>query len=40
MQGRNPLALGHFANHPPAGTAPNVMVAAVDFKAPGGVFSL
>ena len=27
---RNPLALGHLANHPPPGGAPNVMAAAVD----------
>ena len=26
----NPLALGHFANHPPRGTAPNVVAASVD----------
>ena len=30
-QRRNPLALAHYANHPPAGTPPNVMVAAVDW---------
>ena len=31
---RNPLALAHFANHPPEGTAPNVVVAAVDVVVP------
>ncbi|GAB4813076.1 hypothetical protein N2152v2_000122 [Parachlorella kessleri] len=35
LEARNPLALAHFANHPAAGTLPNVMVAAFDFKAPG-----
>lgn len=35
LQGRHPLALGHFANHPPAGAQPNVMVASFDFQAPG-----
>jgi hypothetical protein len=28
--GRHPLALGHLANHPPPGAAPNVALAAVD----------
>ena len=30
IEGRNVLALAHFANHPAAGMAPNVMVAAID----------
>ena len=30
MQRRNPLALAHFANHPPAGQQPNVMVASFE----------
>ena len=35
LQMRHPLALAHYANHPAAGTQPNVMVAAFDlaFKA-------
>ena len=32
LEGRNPLALAHLANHPPAGTSPNVVVAAVDWE--------
>ncbi|KAL4517192.1 hypothetical protein Ndes2437B_g06799 [Nannochloris sp. 'desiccata'] len=32
LERRNPLALAHYANHPPAGTPPNVMVAAVDWR--------
>lgn len=35
VEGRHPLALAHFANHPPPGVAPNVMVAAFDLRAPG-----
>lgn len=31
LEGRNPFALGHFANHPGPEDAPNVMLAAVDF---------
>ena len=31
MQRRHPLALGHYANHPPAGVLPNVQIAAYDF---------
>ena len=34
MQGRHPAALAHLANHPPPGTAPNVVVAAVDWAPP------
>jgi len=32
IDGRNPMALAHFANHPPPGRQPNVMVAAVDLQ--------
>jgi hypothetical protein len=32
LERRNPVALAHYANHPPAGTPPNVMVAAVDWN--------
>jgi hypothetical protein len=35
----NPLALGHFANHPPPGVLPNVVAAAFDVPhcpPPGG----
>lgn len=31
LQMRHPLALAHYANHPAAGTKPNVMVAAFSF---------
>ncbi|KAK9106322.1 hypothetical protein Syun_022333 [Stephania yunnanensis] len=31
MERRNPLAFGHFANHPPKDVAPNVMVCPYDF---------
>ncbi|KAJ8467882.1 hypothetical protein OPV22_030434 [Ensete ventricosum] len=31
LERRNPLAFGHFANHPPKGIAPNVMVCPYDF---------
>ncbi|KAL9241350.1 hypothetical protein vseg_015472 [Gypsophila vaccaria] len=31
IERRNPLAFAHFANHPPKGTAPNVMVCQYDF---------
>lgn len=30
---RNPLALAHYANHPPQGTSPNVMLAAYDYRS-------
>ena len=33
LERRNPLAFAHYANHPPVGTPPNVMVAAVDWKS-------
>lgn len=33
LEGRNPFALGHYANHPGPREAPNVMLAAVDFPA-------
>lgn len=31
VQRRHPLALGHYANHPPPGVQPNVQVAAYDY---------
>ncbi|KAK9663826.1 hypothetical protein RND81_14G001100 [Saponaria officinalis] len=31
LERRNPLAFAHFANHPPKGTVPNVMVCQYDF---------
>ncbi|XP_008796483.2 uncharacterized protein LOC103711937 [Phoenix dactylifera] len=31
VERRNPLAFGHFANHPPEGTIPNVMLCPYDF---------
>ncbi|XP_042375856.1 uncharacterized protein LOC121969695 isoform X2 [Zingiber officinale] len=31
LERRNPLASAHFANHPPKGVAPNVMVCPYDF---------
>ena len=34
VERRNPLALAHFANHPPAGVTPNVVVASVDVVFP------
>ena len=30
---RNPLALAHYANHPPQGASPNVMLAAYDYRS-------
>jgi hypothetical protein len=32
LERRNPLAFGHFANHPPQGSAPNVMICPYDFR--------
>ncbi|WIA16650.1 hypothetical protein OEZ85_013313 [Tetradesmus obliquus] len=34
LEGRHPLALAHFANHPPAGAAPNAVIANFTFKVP------
>ena len=31
IERRNPLALAHYANHPPKGTSPNVMICPYDF---------
>lgn len=31
LERRNPLAFAHFANHPPKGTLPNVMICPYDF---------
>ena len=36
LQMRHPLALAHYANHPAAGTTPNVMVAAFDLVLESG----
>lgn len=36
-QRRNPLALGHMANHPGKEDVPNVMIAAFDYDVPPGV---
>lgn len=33
LQRRHPLALGHYANHPPPGKHPNALVAAYDYPA-------
>lgn len=35
VQGRNPLALAHYVNHPGEGQVPNVMVASVDLFVSG-----
>lgn len=32
LEGRNPLALAHFANHPAAGSVPNAIIASFSFK--------
>ncbi|KAJ7942674.1 SET domain-containing protein 9 [Quillaja saponaria] len=34
LERRNPLALGHFANHPAKEMAPNVMICPYDFPLP------
>ncbi|KAF6263462.1 hypothetical protein COO60DRAFT_1635090 [Scenedesmus sp. NREL 46B-D3] len=34
LEGRHPLALAHFANHPPPGAAPNAVIANFSFKLP------
>jgi hypothetical protein len=34
LEGRHPLALAHYANHPPAGSAPNAVIANFSFKLP------
>ncbi|KAK9838450.1 hypothetical protein WJX81_000079 [Elliptochloris bilobata] len=36
LERRNPLALGHMANHPGRDDVPNVMIAAFDYDVPGG----
>jgi hypothetical protein len=36
LDGRHPLALGHFANHPPAGLRANVLVAPFDLALADG----
>jgi hypothetical protein len=35
LEGRHPLALAHFANHPPAGAAPNAVIASFTFAPIG-----
>jgi len=37
---RHPLALAHYANHPAAGTQPNVMVAAFTYNPRQGTLCL
>ena len=32
LEGRHPLALAHYANHPPAGAAPNAAIASFNFS--------
>ena len=34
-QRRHPFSLAHYANHPPAGRRPNIMIAAYDFREEG-----
>jgi hypothetical protein len=34
LEGRNPYALAHFANHPSPGEAPNAMIAPLDLPPP------
>jgi hypothetical protein len=40
LQMRHPLALAHYANHPAAGTQPNVMVAAFTYNPRQGTLCL
>ena len=40
LQVRHPFALAHYANHPAAGTPPNVMVAAYTFTPSPGLLPL
>ncbi|KAG0588957.1 hypothetical protein M758_2G234900 [Ceratodon purpureus] len=35
LERRSPIALGHFANHPPEGVQPNVMICPYTFSIPG-----
>ena len=37
VEGRHPLACGHYINHPPKGHAPNVMIAPFTVQLPAGV---
>lgn len=37
VEGRHPLAFGHYVNHPPKGSAPNVMVAPFNLTLAAGV---
>ncbi|KAK9902730.1 hypothetical protein WJX75_004261 [Coccomyxa subellipsoidea] len=32
LERRHPFSLAHYANHPPAGRRPNIMIAAYDFR--------
>lgn len=32
LEGRNPFAMAHYANHPPAGAAPNTVIANFKFR--------
>jgi len=36
MQRRNTFSIAHYANHPPAGKRPNVMIAAFDYREAAG----
>ena len=38
-QRRHPFSLAHYANHPPAGRRPNIMIAAYDFREEGTLCS-
>ena len=35
LEGRNPIALAHYANHPPPGSVPNAMIASFAFRPAG-----
>lgn len=37
VEGRHPLACGHYINHPPKGTSPNVMIAPFNVHLAAGV---
>ena len=36
VEGRHPLACGHYINHPPKGGTPNVMIAPFTVQLPAG----
>jgi hypothetical protein len=35
LEGRNPLAMAHYANHPGPGSVPNAVIASFTFKPAG-----